>query len=75
MQHGKSATRNECSTKQVQHEKSVTHKKVQRKRGTTRKKCNLKRVQYEKVQLGKSATRNEGNSKKYNMKYLQHEAE
>ena len=68
VQYQKSATRNECSTKQVQHEKSITHKKVQHKRGTTWKKCILKRVQYEKVQLGKSATRNEGNSKK-----VQHE--
>ena len=61
VQQGKSATRNECNTKKVQHEvtrekvqreKRETHKKVQHEQGTTRQKCNLKRVPYKKVQHG-----------------------
>ena len=46
VQHGKSETQNERNTKQMQHEKSATHRKVQHEKGTRRKKCNMKIVQY-----------------------------
>ena len=43
VQQGKSATRNECNTKKVQHE--VTREKVQREKSETH---NMNRVQYDK---------------------------
>ena len=64
---GDSATRKECNTKKVKHEKSATQKSsmkiVQQGKRTAGKECNMKKMRHEK-----SAIR-----KKCNMKRMQHE--